>query len=418
MKLSHHYSKNSLYISFLTLVLGSVLYFFVIEFIAKEQVDQNLEMQLREAYEFLNTGNEDPQRYDLDKDHAIFYLINDKQNVSKRFFDTIYVNPFNKKIEPGRAVESSLKGNGHNYKVVIAISRTGSLAFIKMILIVTIMLLMLLVFLLFITNKYLLAGLWRSFYKILNEIKYLSLDDSRKFTAYKTDVDEFKELNEVISNMSAKNRKDYLALKHFTENASHEMMTPLAVITTKLDQLIQGINLQSEQLELISEIYSSVNKSSRLNQTLILLAKIENNLHPDNELIAVDEMLSLKIDQVKDLIKEKNLSLNKMVEMVEICANKYLIDLVLNNLLTNAIWHNIDSGIINVRLTNGILSIENTGLKEALQQDIIYNRFQKSRSSQGMGLGLTLIKNICEHYNYPLSYNYNGECHRFSIKLA
>lgn len=400
------------------MIIGSFVYYITIDFIAKRQLDQNLEMQLREAEEFLNTTNKFPQDFDADHDHAVFHPLNPGQHVVKRFFDTTYNNPVTKKGEPGRAVESAVSNKNNKFKVTVTISRIGNLELVKMISTVTALLATLMLFLQFVTSKYLFIGLWKTFSQILKEIKDLNLEEARVFKKMHTSVDEFSELNQALYEMSVKWSKDYLALKNFSENASHEMMTPLAVITGKLDQLIQGENLTAAQLELIGDIYSSVDRSTRLNQSLILLTKIENNLHPENEQLDLREIVSLKITQFDALIKENDLTIIQNLHDVQIFANKLLIDLMLNNFLTNAIWHNKQGGNIYITLSPSELVLANHGSPVELEEAKMFDRFRKGRSSQGMGLGLTLINNICRHYNFRLSYRFSRELHVFIVSFA
>jgi signal transduction histidine kinase len=200
------------------------------------------------------------------------------RQLQKRFFDTTYFNPKEQRKEAGRAVEDLVKLKDTNYKVVITISRAGQKYLIEVITIITLALLAGLLSVLFITNKYFLNGLWKPFQLTLKEIKQFNIADVDQFKGKPSKVEEFVELNEAIREMSLRVTHDYLNLKQFTENASHEMMTPLAVVTTKLDTLIQDETLSAEQLAQITDIYSSINKSSRLNQSLLLLAKLENKL--------------------------------------------------------------------------------------------------------------------------------------------
>jgi hypothetical protein len=202
MKLADHYTKSSVYISLLVLFAGAVVYFFAINLIARQQLDQNLEMQLREAQEFLSTGNHDPRQYDLDGDHALFFRLG-TQLIKKRFFDTTYRNPVGKNIEAGRAVEDLLVTSSHKYRVIITISRSGSMYLIKVITIITLMLLVTLVFILFLTNRYLLDGLWTPFYMTLKEIKEFNISDVPLFKKKESRVNEFNELNQAIHEMSA-----------------------------------------------------------------------------------------------------------------------------------------------------------------------------------------------------------------------
>ena len=416
MKLSAHYTRTSIYITLIVLLAGAVIYYFAINFIAQQQLDQGLQQQLTEAEEYVRGSNQDPQQYDLDKDHAVFIKTNE-QELQKRFFDTTYFNPKEQRKEVGRAVEDLVKLKDTNYKVVITISRAGQKYLIEVITIITLALLSGLLSVLFITNKYFLNGLWKPFQLTLKEIKQFNIADVNQFKGKPSKVHEFAELNEAIREMSLRVTHDYLNLKQFTENASHEMMTPLAVVTTKLDTLIQDETLSAEQLAQITDIYSSINKSSRLNQSLLLLAKLENKLIIDEEFINLEAVLTTKMLQFQELMQAKDLSFKHNLKPKQILASKYLIDILLHNLFSNAIRHNNLGGVIIIELNENQLSIKNTGAIHALDEQLIFERFQKGKESQGTGLGLTLVKNIYLHYGYDIHYEYDSGWHTFVLKF-
>ncbi|HTF28071.1 MAG TPA: HAMP domain-containing sensor histidine kinase [Flavitalea sp.] len=416
MKLSAHYTRTSIYITLIVLLAGAVIYYFAINFIAQQQLDQGLQQQLTEAEEYVRGSNQDPQQYDLDKDHAVFIKTNE-QELQKRFFDTTYFNPKEQRKEVGRAVEDLVKLKDTNYRVVITISRAGQKYLIEVITIITLALLSGLLSVLFITNKYFLNGLWKPFQLTLKEIKQFNIADVNQFKGKPSKVHEFAELNEAIREMSLRVTHDYLNLKQFTENASHEMMTPLAVVTTKLDTLIQDETLSAEQLAQITDIYSSINKSSRLNQSLLLLAKLENKLITDEVPINLEGMLSEKMLQFQELMQTKDLSFKHNLQLKQVQASKYLIDILLNNLFSNAIRHNNPGGFIIIELNGDELSIKNTGAIHSLDEQVIFERFQKGKESQGTGLGLTLVKNICQHYGYTIRYQYESGWHAFVLSF-
>lgn len=413
MKLADHYTRSSIYISLLVLFSGGIFYFFAINLIAQQQLDQNLEMQLREAQEFIDIGGHDPQQYDLDKDHAIF-SVTSAQTLKRRFFDTAYKNPVGNTVEPGRAVEALLKNKSTHYKVIITISRSGNLYLIKVISIITLLLLISLVVILFLTNRFLLRGLWTPFYRTLIEIKQFNISNTSEFKKEKSSVNEFNELNHAIEEMSKRVNNDYLNLKELTENASHELMTPLALVTTKLDNLIQDDNLTSEQLSQITEIYTSIKKSTRLNQSLLLLAKLDNKLFKDKDVIEVSIVVLNKMKQFQELIENKELTITYHGEELFIKADGYLFEILINNLFTNAIRHNFQKGNIQIDLGIKHLIFTNTGTSSALPTSI-FQRFQKSKNSKGMGLGLTLAKHICQYYKFDIEYSFQHNNHSFTV---
>lgn len=416
MKLSHHYNKASILTSLAVLLVGAVIYFFAINAIGNSQLDKSLAQALSEAEEYARSSNQSPQRYDLDQDHVVF-LKTDAWFLKRRFYDTTYRNARENRLEAGRAVEDLISAKQNNYKVIITVSREGTQYLIGVVSMITLALLTGLLVVLFLINKYVLKGLWQPFYQTLNEITAFNLADDSLFKRKASKVDEFSQLNQAICEMSGRVKGDYQNLKEFTENVSHELMTPLAVATTKLDTLIQDETLSSGQLDQLQDIYLSINRSTRLNQSLLLLTKLDNHLIKDDERLNLKACLLEKTVQFQELQQAKNILLVSELKDQEIIASKYLIDILLNNLFSNAIRHNIPNGEISVSLTEDRLIIKNAGKRSALDQAQIFERFKRGKDSPGTGLGLTLVKRICQYYKFEIHYRYADELHTFIINL-
>ncbi len=217
--------------------------------------------------------------------------------------------------------------------------------------------------------------------------------------------------------MSARVKSDYKDLKTFTENASHELLTPIAVINSKLDTLLQTDNFSQQQSKLLNDLYTAVSKLTRLNQSLLLLVKIENHLLEGNVPINLRAVIDELVIQFEEIFLDKQLKVSCDLTDKEVTANPYLIDVLLNNLLSNAIRHNYAGGEIKIRLTGEQLSIQNTGENEALQKDQLFTRFHKSLSSEGSGLGLTISREICENLGFNLVYDFADNYHTFTVKF-
>lgn len=414
MKLAEHYNRANIVTTLLVLLAGAAIYYFAINYIADKQLDHYLEEETREANDFISQHHKLPRRNDLEDQQTIFSTIKDA-HVNKLFFDTLYTDPHTGKVIPGRAELSLIVFNGVNYKTTVIISSANTKYFIQLIMLITLALTVALLVTLFITNRYILRGLWRPFYSTLGKIKAFNIIDTDGFTPVNGKVDEFNELNNAVQVMTGRIKDDFLHLKQFTENASHEMLTPLAVITAKLDMMIQDETLQPSQYEQLTDIYTATGKLSRLNQSLTLLVKIENNLIHDTEAIELDELLSEKLKHFHELIASKSIQLKKDLHMQTVRASKYLTDILLNNLIGNAIRHNIDYGSLSIVLTNGMLIIQNSGIATPLNADLVFNRFQKGQKSDGTGLGLAIVKNICNLNGWKVNYDYTNHMHTFQI---
>lgn len=414
MKLSAHYNKAIIIITLLVLLSGGLIYYFAINYIATDQLDRNLTEEAEEVDDYIGENQKLPKQVDFDEDITVFFKTNSTKK-ALRYFDTVYINLKEKKEEPGRAISGIVSLKGQNYQFIITVSRESTEFLIQIIALITLTLAICLLLILFLTNKYILNGLWQPFYDTLNQLNSLNVLDQLDLILPKNKVDEFNALNDAVYSMTSRVKTDYEHLKEFTENASHEMMTPLAVITSKLDTLIQDESLKPEQFDQINDIYLATNKLSRLNQTLLLLVKIENNLIDDAETINLDEFITEKTKQFNELVSAKGLFVDLNLTKTNIIASKYLLDLLLNNLLSNAIRHNKNNGKIVITLNPNILIIENTGNKNPLNKLTLFNRFQKGNQSEGTGLGLTVVKNICNLYHWEISYNYINNLHSFSI---
>ncbi|TWI95589.1 signal transduction histidine kinase [Mucilaginibacter frigoritolerans] len=414
MKLAAHYNRTNILITVTLLIIGAVIYFLAINYIARSQLDNDLSEEVAEVIDYVSANHKLPKQVDFDEDQTVFIETNQKQ-IQPRFFDTVYVNPKEKEKKPGRAIESIIQLNGSYYKVIITVSRESTEYLLQFVGIITLGLMVGLLLTLFLANRYFLSGLWKPFYALLHQIKEFNISEKNNFKLTGERVDEFVELSAAIDDMSKRVSNDYQNLKHLTDNASHEMLTPLAVITAKLDILIQHERLPAEIYEQIEDIYSATSKLSRMNQTLLLLTKIENNLIIGNEPIDLDILLTDKIKQFQELILAKQISVTENLRKKEVLVSKYLVDILLNNLISNAIWHNNDYGDLIITLDDEELLFQNTGSPVALNREHVFERFKKGNKSEGTGLGLTLVENICKFCGWEISYNFKENLHSFKI---
>jgi signal transduction histidine kinase len=211
-----------------------------------------------------------------------------------------------------------------------------------------------------------------------------------------------------------KAEEDYLLLKEFTENASHELQTPLSIIRSKLEMLIQEQDLSERQSEIVRSAFAAIKKLSRLNQSLLLLTKISNQQFNDLEEIPLDEKIESKLGQFRELWQTSGIEVSSHLLPATIRASPELIDILLNNLFSNASNHNIPQGVIDISLESRRLCICNTGLSVPLDPRRMFTRFYKGEQHTGHnGLGLSIIKQICEVTTLRPAYQFSGNRHTF-----
>ena len=209
--------------------------------------------------------------------------------------------------------------------------------------------------------------------------------------------------------------RDYRNLKEFSENASHELQTPLAIIRSNLDMMAQE-GMTERQSELLQSIYGSVRKMSRLQESLLLLTKIDNRQFNSIDDIRVDLLLVDKVNQLQEILHARNLHCHLELTQTSVPANKELLDILLNNLFSNAIRHNKMDGEIYAELQTHCLRMSNTGSDEALDRSRIFRRFYKQAGRpDSNGLGLSIIKQICDTTAMQVEYGFDEGRHSFTI---
>jgi signal transduction histidine kinase len=259
--------------------------------------------------------------------------------------------------------------------------------------------------------------LWGSFYVTLSNIRKYDVKTSQEFIPVATRITEFAQLNEVLSTLTEKIRSEYLNLKEFSENASHEIQTPLAVIRMRIEQILQSSDINGELAEHLVSIGQSVNKISRINQALALISKIENNQYPEISVVNLNLKIEGILSQFHDFIVSRKLKVQfDATEEVEIHMNPDLSDFLFSNLMGNAIKHNVDEGWITISLNRKELIIWNSGKNPGVDTNQLFFRFKKAEhSSDSPGLGLAIVKKVTDLYGMKISYHYSDLIHSLHI---
>ena len=428
MKLITRYNRVNLLTTVVVMLITGIIYYQAISLILISQLEKDLVVEENEIFESVSLNHHLPQVF-KSNDQQITFTEAEPGSVKRQFINTIYRNYDNVKyakrhhhhhkeeFETGRGLITSVTVGDKYYKVLIVVSTVEAEDLIKIIFGITAGVILLLFVTLYVTNRLLLNRLWQPFYDLLKELRLFNITDNKDIPLEKTNIDEFEELNQAIIGMSTRVKSDYKELKTFTENASHELLTPIAVINSKLDTLIQTDSFSLKQSKLLSDLYSAVSKLTRLNQSLLLLVKIENRLLESNEHIDLKQHIEELLIQFEEIFLDKELKVNSDLDDKELITSTYLVDILLNNLLGNAIRHNHPGGEIKIKLTAESLIVQNTGSVEALKDDEIFTRFHKSTESEGSGLGLTISRQICENLNFTLNYSYQAPYHTFTVNF-
>ncbi|NCU05208.1 MAG: HAMP domain-containing histidine kinase [Chitinophagaceae bacterium] len=334
------------------------------------------------------------------------------------FYTVLRPNPYSEKpsIDRFRGLSKIIHINGKPFELFAETNVEETEETVAAIAVLTFLFFLILVAgLLFLTRR-LSAQLWKPFRNTLAKLKNFRLNSATPLVFEQSDTAEFEELNNALRKLIAQNISAYKAQKEFTENASHELQTPLAIIKNKLDLLLQKESLTERQYQLIEEINKSLTRITGINRNLLLLAKIENHQFDDMSDVNVSTIVEQCSELSGDFFEQKNLHLQTTVETnVIISSNATLVEILVNNLLMNAYRHTVHNGHISIQLNKAKLSVYNSG-KQALDSRIIFERFSKKTGEHtGTGLGLAIIKEICVRHKWDINYQFKNEQHCFSV---
>jgi signal transduction histidine kinase len=415
MKLFAKYSQVNIVASVLALLVGSVVYYFSVRYVLTRELDDTLKVEEAEILDHAVKQGRLPEAANY-RDQKITVLPVTAA-VPRKFYHTVKPELDHKENHPYRELSFTVRVKGQLYAVYVAQSEEETEDLLVLIMLITAGMILLLLGTLFLANRLLLRRLWRPFYETLDGIRQFNLSTRQALQVRPTDTEEFRDLNGAVQQMTTKILRDYEMLKNFTDNASHEMQTPLAIINSKLDLLIQDTSLGERHHQPVQAMYDAISRLRLLNQSLLLLMKIENNQFTYTQPVDMAVLIKEKLGQLEDPLKDRRLTVQTDLDRLQLPINGYLADILLNNLLFNAIRHNQDGGTVMVRLREQSLLVSNTGPALSFDPGTIFNRFTKGTHSGGTGLGLAIVRQICENYQFPIGYSYKDNMHIIEIKF-
>ncbi|MBR3389771.1 MAG: HAMP domain-containing histidine kinase [Prevotella sp.] len=269
----------------------------------------------------------------------------------------------------------------------------------------------------------LLLNLWtighsmRPLRKLLRWLDRYRVGEDNRPLDNPTKIYEFRKLNEVVKESIERTEVAYEQQKMFIGNASHEMQTPLAICSSRLEMLLEDPSLTERQMEEIVKTRQTLEQLSRMNRSLLLLTKIDNGQFADVADVNFTESIQRLLPDYEMVYASKNIRLQTELQGDFIVRmDESLAQTLLSNLLKNAFVHNHEGGEITIKATADSLLFENTGAPESLNRDYIFERFYHSSDNrQSLGLGLAVVKAICQRYGLRIDYAFNNGKHAFTI---
>ena len=405
--------------SSLTFISASVIFFLigsiVMYFSVRNIVSTNLNSILIEKKDEIILQS---KSYDLKNYKSKNVYINFCKNVyEENFSDTVLIE--NGKYVLYRKLDFVLSQENENFKISILEPQKRTDLLITKLVIMILGLAFLFFLILFFVNRHSIKSTLKVFYKTIQKLEKFDINNNKDFKLDTASTFEIKKMNTVIQKMADSLKKDFESQREYVENVSHELQTPLAIINSKLDELIQSDNLSQIQLEQLAVILESTNRLSKINHALIFLTKIDNRLFSNESKFCLNTLVKKQLEMFNDVINEKEINLKtNFTQNLNIYMNIQLAETMISNLIRNSIIYNNKQKKVNIFIKNDSLIISNTGKKLTFPENKIFDRFKKSNlNTRSLGIGLSVVKSICNLYTFDIRYRHN-KMHTFTIKFS
>jgi len=404
-----------LILSLIVFIIGGIVTIKIISNEVKKEERWFLEERLSSTERYIKRRQ--PEK-DIIRDKVIIKPQKDSIEINNIIFsDTIVYHSTLERPEKHNKLEVGKKIEGNFYKIILYDIIIEQDDIVDGVIESMVKIYILLFVVVIIGSWFISKELLSPFEATLSAIKNFDIKQNEAIHLSDTRTKEFKRLNQFISQMAKKITADYQSLKEFTENASHEIQTPISIAKGKLELLQEGV-LTEEHKKLVSDATKSLTNLSKIGNTLTLLAKIDNQEFEQTENTNVNEVLENFLEEYEELILLKGIQLTKKLnEEVNWNIHPVLLEILITNLINNAIKHNLkEDGFIKIYLEDKKLIIENSGKAINHATELLFARFKKgNQSSSSLGLGLAIIHKICKVSGLDIKYINREQLHQITI---
>ena len=251
--------------------------------------------------------------------------------------------------------------------------------------------------------------------KRLDRTASLPIDSQDEIGVLKQHINDlYHHLLEVIDNLEQQ-KQENLKLEQikveFLRGASHELKTPLASLKIILENMRDNIGRYKDRDRYLSVSLDIVDEMNQIVLEILSLSSVQE-LGDDKEWIQLDDVVNRILTQNQVLVETRSLSIDNYLPATSIFMNLAILKLVLSNIISNAVKHSDEGGVVQIGLENGGTDfvIENTIVSKE-------NTPTKAQSKKEGGLGLFVVKYLLEHEELSYRFEESPTGRRFVMVL-
>lgn len=228
----------------------------------------------------------------------------------------------------------------------------------------------------------------------------------------KTTTADFKYLDQSLIDLMDQINIDFEKEREFTANASHELMTPISILQTKMENLLAEEHITEEIAMSIIGMMKTLDRLKKISSSLLLISRIENAQFAMSDQVKPAKLIADILEEINHRMEEKELklsvSLSDKVTLKKV--NQDLLFQFFYNLINNAIKYNVEKGSISIsdRFEHAgyCMIISDSGIGIAQEElNFIFDRFRKTNLTEnvGYGLGLSIVKSIAIYHSIDIT---------------
>jgi len=232
------------------------------------------------------------------------------------------------------------------------------------------------------------------------------------FSTYKkveTSTEDFQYLDISIHKMIRTIESTFQKEREFISNASHELMTPISILQSKIENMFESEDVSDEMRVRLLELQRILYRLKSITKTLLLISQIENDQFLREDSVSIGALLQEVYDEISIRLQDKNITctISVIEDWTLVKINKFLLYNLFFNLINNSIKYNKEGGEIKVEATREdnayVVNITDTGIGISAEDlPYIFNRFKKLRQSlqqESFGLGLPIVRSIADFHH-------------------
>lgn len=421
MKLINHVSLRLSIAITLILSVWAVLFYFTMIDEINDEMDDSLEDYSETIIIRSLSGEELPSEDNGSNNQYYLTRITEEQALATPFIsytDSMVYIKEKRETEPARILTTIFRNEENEYfKLVVSTPSIEKADLQNSIFIWMIILYVSLLLIIILLNIFVFYRSMKPLYHLLGWLEKYRIGHKNEELVNRNRITEFRKLYGATIAYARRNEHLFEQQKRFIGNASHELQTPLAICRNRLEMMMEDENATEKQLGELIKTHQTLEHITRLNKSLLLLSKIENDQFTDVQEVCINDIVKRYLEDYEEVYSYRDINLG-MEETGRLVfrMNEMLASTLITNLLKNAFVHNHDNGSIGIRISAKSFRIANSGKPEALDPTKIFERFYKGTKQEGStGLGLSITDSICKISGLSITYTFSEGMHCFEV---